>query len=111
MCVLRPWCGAGQPAVASSAAVAAQPVAHPAYGFQRPYAKRPVDLFAEIADVNLYDIGLVFVSDVPCGVQQLAVTENLAGAPHERLKERKLTSGQPNLLISSPDLSRRRVET
>jgi hypothetical protein len=50
---------------ASTAAVAAQPVTHPTYGLQRPHAERPIDLFAEIADVDLYDVGPVLVSDVP----------------------------------------------
>ena len=52
-------------AAASSAAVAAQPVTHPANSLQRPYAERPIDLFPEIADVDLYDVGPVLVSDVP----------------------------------------------
>ena len=37
----------------SAAPVASEPVTQSAYGFQRPYAERSVDLFPEVPDVDL----------------------------------------------------------
>src|SRR4029450_573279 len=77
---------------AFSAAVGPKAVAEAAYCLQRPHAEWTVDFFPEIPDVHLNDVGSVLVTDVPGGVQQLIMTENLAGAAHEGPEERELPS-------------------
>src|SRR4030095_8192688 len=97
--------------MASATAVASEPVAESPHSLQRPQAERAVDLLAEIADIDLDHIGSVVMADVPGRIEQLTVTEYLAGASHERLEQGELTGGQPNLLVSAPDLCRGRVES
>jgi hypothetical protein len=77
----------------SAAAVAPKPVTQSTYGLQRPNAERAVDLFSEIADVDLDHVGSVLVPDVPGRIQELTVTEYLSGTSHERLKQRELAGG------------------
>jgi hypothetical protein len=93
------------------AAVAAQPVTESSYRLQRPYTKRAIDLFPQVANVDLDDVGSVLVPDVPSRIQQLMVTEHLSRASHEDLEQRKLTSRQPNFPLTPPDSARRRVES
>src|SRR4029453_8926329 len=95
----------------SATAVASEPVAESTHSLQRPQAERAVDLFAEIADIDLDHIGSVLMPDVPGRIEQLTVTEYLAGAAHERLEQRELARGQPNFLIAAPDLRRGRIES
>src|SRR5512133_4254644 len=78
---------------ASSAAVRSEAVTETAYGLQRPYAERAVNLLPEVSDVHLDHIGAILVADVPSRVQQLVVTENLARAAHEGLEECELATG------------------
>ena len=93
------------------AAVASEAVSESSYRLQRPYAKRTVDLFPEVANVDLDHVGSVVVLDVPSRVLELVRTEYLSWASHEGLEQRKLTSRQPNLPLTPPCSARRRIES
>ena len=49
----------------SAAAVASEPVTQSAYGLQRPYAERAVDLPSEVADIDLDHVGAVLLPRCP----------------------------------------------
>src|SRR4029453_3249074 len=69
------------------ATVATEPVTDSSYRLQRPYAKRAVDLFPEVADVDLDDVGAVSWPKVPSPIKQLVVAEDLSRASHEGLEQ------------------------
>src|SRR5215211_2734204 len=104
-------CGRQQGPLSLSAAVVPKPVAETANRLKRPYAERPVNLLPEITDVDLGYVRAVLVAHVPGGVKQLAMSEDLAWTAHESLQKCKLPSGEPKLLIATPDLGRGGIKT
>ena len=83
--------------------VCAEPVAGSAHGLDRLDAERPVDLLAQVADVDVDDVGAVLVLVVPRVLEQLEAVEHLAGAAHERLEQRELLRRQRDLGVAAAD--------
>src|SRR6266480_7532090 len=107
---MPPSAGPGS-AAGSHAAVLAEPIAHPPDRLQRLHPERPIDLLAQVADVDLHDVRAVLVAEIPRGVDQLALGEDVTRSAHERLQQRELPCRQLNLRVPAPDLTRRRIET
>src|SRR3954453_1980816 len=94
----------------SAGPVITQQVTRPADGTQRRPLERPVDLAAEIADVDAHDVRVCIDFLVPDVGEQPRPTERLVRVPHEVLEQRELLRGQMDLLWSAKDLPAGRVE-
>src|SRR5439155_15869599 len=70
----------------------------------------PVDLLAQIADVDGDHVRPVLVADVPTVLEQLEAGEHLTGTAHEELEERVLLARQTHFRLTAPDPLRRGVE-
>src|SRR5262245_13817018 len=75
-----------------SAAVGAQPVAGTPYGLDRPAFERPVDLVAEIADVDVDHVGGAVVREVPDVFEDRGAAEDVALAAQQQLQYGELAS-------------------
>src|SRR3954451_3696240 len=81
-----------------------------AHRLERRHAKGPVDLLAQVADVDLDDVGPVLIPGLPGVLEQLVLAEHLARMAHEGLEQRVLLGRQVDLRVAPPRLARRRVE-
>src|SRR5262249_37530676 len=90
--------------------LAAKPVADSAHGLDRVTTERPIDLLAQIADVDVDDVRVALVRVVPRVLEELDARKHVAGPAHERLEKSELLGGQLDLGVGPPDLARRRVE-
>src|SRR5712692_3845265 len=70
-----------------SSCVLPKAVTDAAHRLDRAPAVRPVDLLAEVADVDVDEVGATFVADVPGSFEQLQAGEDLAAATHEELEQ------------------------
>src|SRR5919109_4685287 len=103
----------GRPGVAVASAgsrLRPQPVAGAAHGLERAAAERLVDLAAQVANVDVDDVGACVVREVPGVLEQVQPGEHLAWPAHERLQQRELLGRERDLLVAAPDLPRRGVE-
>src|SRR5581483_2226075 len=71
-----------------------QAVAGTPHGLDRPNAEGPVDLLPEVAHVDVDDVRVSFVGEVPDVVQDLRSREHGSRVPHEVLEERVLLCGE-----------------
>src|SRR5215210_699327 len=97
-------------AISAAPAVRAQAIARAAHGLDRLDAERPVDLLAQVADVDVDDVRAVLVLAIPRVLEQLEAVEDLAGAAHERVEQGELLGRQLDLGLPAPDPPRRGVE-
>src|ERR1700754_1778286 len=88
----------------------AEAISGAAHGLQLRDPERPVDLVAQVADVDVDDVRAVLVVVVPGVLEQLVARQHLAGVAHERLQQLELLGGQVDLVVAPPDPARRRVE-
>jgi hypothetical protein len=88
-----------------------QPVADAAHGLDRVGAERPVDLLAQVPDVDVDDVRTALERKVPRSVEELGARQRDAGAAHEHLEESELLRAQVELTVAAPRLVRGRVET
>ena len=91
-------------------AVLPQAVAGAAHGLERLAPERPVDLLAQVADVDVDDVRAVLVSEVPGVLEQLEAGQHLARPPHERLEQGELLRREVDLVLAAPGAPRGRVE-
>src|SRR5581483_4350230 len=90
--------------------VCAQPVADAANRLDRVAAERPVDLLAQVADVDVDDVGAALERDVPGAVEELRPRQRDAGAAHEQLEKGELLRGEVELVAAAPGSMGRGVE-
>ena len=90
--------------------VGLQPVADAAHRLDRVATERAVDLLAQVADVDVDDVGPALERDVPGAVEKLTAREDSAGAAHEELEQRELLRRQLELGLAAPGAVRGRVE-
>src|SRR5678815_3317670 len=76
--------------LAQDASVLPQPVAGAADGLDRVNPERPVDLLAQVADVDIDDVRPVLVGVVPGVLEPLVAGDDVAGAARQRLEECEL---------------------
>src|SRR5438477_11557498 len=73
-------------------------------------SERAVDLLPEVADVDVDDVRVALVGDVPGVLEQLLAREHDAGVVEEHPKERELLRGERDGRPTPPDLVRGGVE-
>ena len=88
-----------------------QPVADAAHGLDRVGAEGPVDLLAQVADVDVDDVRTALEGEIPRSVEELGARQRDTGAAHEHLEESELLRAQVELVIAAPGPVRGRVET
>src|SRR5215203_724395 len=90
------------PAAAGGFRLIAQPVPRAAHRLELIDAERPVDLVAQVADVDVDDVRAVLVVVVPGVLEQLVAREHLAGMAHERLEQLEFLRRQGHLGFPAP---------
>ncbi len=91
-------------------ACSSQAVADAAHGLDRLAAERPVDLLAQMADVDVDDVRAALVRHVPRAFEELPTREHAAWAAHQQLEQRELLRGEVELRLAVPGAMRGRVE-
>ena len=92
------------------AAVGAEPVADAANRLDRLAPERPVDLLAQVPDVDVDDVRPALERHVPGSVEQLEPGEHDARPAHEQLEHRELARRELELGLAAPRAMRRRIE-
>ena len=87
-----------------------QPVADAAHRLDRVAAERPVDLLAQVADVDVDDVRAALERHVPRAFEQLRAGQHAAGPAHEQLEQRELLRREVELVVAAPGAVRGRVE-
>src|SRR5918995_402196 len=87
-----------------------QPVTETANGAKRVGIERSVDLLAEIADVDVDDVGRGLARVPPRVGQQLVTAQGLLGTAHHGLEQGELAGRQLDLDLASPHPTRRGVQ-
>src|SRR5438105_13881856 len=77
-------------------------VADAPYGLDRVAAEGPVDLLAQIADVDVDDVRAALIRHVPGSFEELCASECGAGATHEELQQRELLRREIELRLAAP---------
>src|SRR5690348_3828135 len=72
----------------------AEPVPDAAHRLERMAAEGPIDLLAQVADVDVDDVRVALEGDVPGRVQKLDARERLARPAHEDLEQDELLRRQ-----------------
>src|SRR5205809_5676091 len=102
--------GGGGSEAGSSSAVLAEAVADPAYGLDRTAAERPVDLVAQVADVDVDEIGAGLEAELPGALEQLASRQSLAAPTQQEFEHGELLRRQLELRLAAPGAAGRRIE-
>lgn len=90
--------------------VLAQPVSGTANGFQRGDAEGPVDLVAQVADVDVDDVGAGLVGGVPAAFQQLGAGVDDAGTADQGFQQGEFLVTEPDFGVGTPDSVFARVQ-
>src|SRR5919106_6328208 len=85
-----------------SAAVGAQPVAGTPHGLDRTAPERPVDLVAEVADVDVDHVGGAVVREVPDVFEDRRPAEDVALAAQQQLQYGELAGRQVDRRLAAP---------
>src|SRR5438477_12684502 len=93
------------------APVLSQAVAEPPDSLQRSAAERAVYLLAEVAHIDVDDVGIAVVRHVPDVFDQHLSRQDDAGAPHEQLEQRELLGREGDGSATPANLVRGRVES
>ena len=72
----------------------AEPVPGAAHGLDLVASERTIDLVAQVADVDVDDVGVALVREVPHVFDQLRPRQDLAGVTHQVFEERELARGE-----------------
>jgi hypothetical protein len=71
---------------------------------------RAVDLVAQVADVDVHDVGAALVREIPDVLDQVRPGEGLAGPPHQLVQQRELLGRQRDAPLAPVHRAGRRVE-
>src|SRR6266566_3739413 len=102
--------GGGGSEAGSSPAVLAEAVADPAYGLDRTAVERPVDLVAQVPDVDVDEIRAGLEAELPGAFEQLASRQSLAAPAEQQLEQGELLRRQLELRLAAPGAPGRRIE-
>src|SRR5436309_98474 len=87
----RPTRHGGVPSVSgcfvSYTPFAPKAVSRPANGLDGTRSKRAIDLLAEKPNVDVHDVRVTLVREVPHVLEELASGDHLTGMPHEELED------------------------
>src|SRR4029453_14687519 len=102
--------GYARPERVSRPPVHTQPVAGARDRLDGVSTERWVDLAAQMSDVDVDDVGAVFVCEVPGVLEQVQACEDLVGPAHELLEQRELLRRELDLDGAPPNAARGRIE-
>src|SRR5258706_13716017 len=87
-----------------------QPIADAADRFNGRSRERPVDLVAQVADVDVDDVRIALEREVPDVLEQLPARERLSRMLHQVLEERELLRCQIDATVAASDRVLGRIE-
>src|SRR5689334_22493779 len=87
-------CGSVRELVDSGCTLCSQSVPGPADRLDGTRPERPVDLVPEESNVDVHDIRVAFVREVPDVLEEPAARDDLAGMTHEELQHREFLARQ-----------------
>src|SRR5262245_50237023 len=93
-----------------SPAVGAEAVAGAADGLDRVAPERPVDLLAQVADVDVDDVRRPLEREVPHVLEDRGAAEHRALVAQEQFEQRELARGQRDRLLTPADPPRRGIQ-
>src|SRR5699024_7946809 len=79
-------------------------------GLDRIAAEGPVDLVAQMADVDLDDVRVALEVDVPHRLEDLTLGDHVAGVLGQEGEQRELPRRQLDLDLAAPHPASRRVD-
>src|SRR6185295_17857206 len=79
-------------------------------GVDRIEPERPVDLHPEVPDVDVDEVRVAVVREVPYVLDEYRATEHLTRVTHEVFQQRELLARELDAPTTAEDLMRRRIQ-